>query len=187
MTKILTTLFGCCIFILGNVVKFEGGIMSNRNRQGTSRREFLRLGAVGLAGAALLRHGQFAFAQGTYTPPAKDKSGALTTYNWGNPDEAKVYADAFARFKQRYPNVAVTDNIAPVSSWADYADKLLAQVAGGKPPDIINIAIEGVQLAAAKGLLMPLNDYLKNDPDGAKLLADIPKVLLDSLSVDGKL
>ncbi|MBB2680377.1 UNVERIFIED_ORG: hypothetical protein GGI61_003975 [Rhizobium esperanzae] len=49
-------------------------------------------------------------------PPAKDAAAQLSTYNWGNPSEAKAYGQAFERFRKVYPNVTVQDNIAPISS-----------------------------------------------------------------------
>ena len=127
-----------------------------------SRRTFLATSAA-LAGStslATIFHVNSAIAA-----PPTDIAATLTTYNWGNPDEARAYSDAFGRFKAAYPNVTVADNIAPVSSWSDYADKLVTQIAGGNSPDIINIAIEGVRLAVNKGLLLPLDDLIAADPD----------------------
>ena len=129
-------------------------------------------------------------AAGTLTLPSivrAQNSVELTTYNWGNPDEARAYANAFARFSAANPGVTVTDNITPVSSWSDYADKLVTQIAGGNPPDIINIAIEGVRLAVDKGLLLPLNDLIEANPEAQAALEKIPHQLKDSLSVDGVL
>lgn len=119
--------------------------------------------------------------------PAADITATLSTYNWGNPDEANAYAAAFGRFKSVYPNVTVTDNIVPISSWSDYADKLVTQIAGGNPPDIINIAIEGLRLAVSKNLLLPLDDLIASDREIKALVDQIPAQLKDGLSVDGKL
>ena len=139
-----------------------------------SRRNLLKA-AAGTAGLMTLP--QWARAQAI----------TLTTYNWGSPDEAKTYAAAFDRFTAKHGDVKVVDNLTPVSSWADYADKLVAQVAGGNPPDLINIAIEGVRLSVSKGLLMPLDDLIAANPRARELLAKIPRQLKDGLSVDGKL
>ena len=111
----------------------------------------------------------------------------LTTYNWGNPDEAKAYAAAFARFSKAFPNVTVEDKNIPLKTWSDYADGLVTQIAGGNVPDIINIAIEGVQLAVSKGLLEPLDAMIAASPKAKELLAKIPHQLKDALTVDGKL
>lgn len=116
-----------------------------------------------------------------------DITATLTTYNWGSPDEAKVYAAAFDRLKSTYPNVTVKDNVVPVTSWADYADALAKQVAAGNPPDVINIAIEGVRLGVEQGLLAPLDDYIAQDPDVKALVDSIPQSQKDAYTVDGKL
>ena len=119
--------------------------------------------------------------------PAADISAKLKVYNWGNAQEAKVYEDAFARFRTAYPNVSVQNNIVPITSWSDYADKLVTEVAAGNAPDVINIAIEGVRLAASKGLLRPLNDLIASDPELAALVAKVPEALKAGLTIDGQL
>ena len=115
-----------------------------------NRRSFLAAGAA-LAGSTGLST-IFGMSPAFGAPPT-DTTATLTTYNWGNPDEARAYADAFGRFNATYPNVTVVDNIAPVSSWSDYADKLDTD-RRRQSPDIINIAIEGLRLGVNKGLLI---------------------------------
>ncbi len=124
---------------------------------------------------------------GPYTAPEASATGTLTISNWGDPKDQAVYTAAADRFKARYANVTVQDNFTPIVNWTDYVNKLVTQVAAGKPPDIINIAIEGIQLGLSKQLFRPLDDYVKNDPAAAKLIADVDKRLLDGLSDQGKL
>ena len=64
-----------------------------------------------------------------------DETAHLELYNWGTPVDKQIWDDAIARFNQRYPNVTVANNIVPVTSWADYADKLTTLAAGGQSPD----------------------------------------------------
>ena len=139
-----------------------------------SRRELLKSSA---GAAALMSLPQWARAQ----------TIELTTYNWGSADEAAAYAAAFERFSAEFGDVKVVDNITVVQGWADYADKLITQIAGGNAPDLINIAIEGVRLAVAKGLLAPLDDLVAASPKARGLLDKIPRQLKEALSVDGKL
>ena len=141
---------------------------------GISRRHLLQSAA---ASAAVMTLPQWAHAQ----------SKTLTTYNWGTPEEGQAYAKAFARFAEAHPGITVQDNLIPLTTWSDYADGLVTQIAGGNVPDIINIAIEGVQLAVKKGLLEPLDDYIDASPRAQELLAKIPQQLKDALTVDGKL
>jgi len=139
-----------------------------------SRRRLLQTSVIS---AAITTLPQWALAQ----------SKTLTTYNWGTPEEGGAYAKAFARFSTKYPDVKVIDNLIPLTTWSDYADGLVTQIAGGNVPDIINIAIEGVRLAVSRGLLEPLDDYIAASPKAQELLAKIPKQLKDALTVEGKL
>jgi len=151
-----------------------------------NRRDFLTK-ATTLAAAGVLTPAMFPAKAARAGVPAKDTAAQLTTYNWGNPSEAKAYGEALERFRKIYPNVTVQDNIAPISSWSDYADKLVTQIAGGNPPDIINIAVEGLRLAVEKQLLMPLDELIAADPEAKVLVDKIPAKLKDALTVDGKL
>lgn len=141
---------------------------------GLTRRQLLQTSAVG---AAVMSLPQWAMAQGK----------VLTTYNWGTPEEGQAYAKAFARFAANFPGLTVQDHLIPLTTWSDYADGLVTQIAGGNVPDIINIAIEGVRLAVKKGLLEPLDNYIAASPKAQALLAKVPQQLKNALTVDGKL
>lgn len=171
-----------------------------------SRRDFLKIGAVGAASAAVVAACGPATAPtpspggppsaapaptvtgpGGYAPPPSDVTATLTISNWGDPNDQAVYANVARRFKQKYPNVNVNDNFTPITTWTDYVNKVLADVAAGSPPDIINIAIEGVRLGISKNLFLPLDDYLTRDGSAAALINDVDQRLLDGLSHEGKL
>lgn len=160
-----------------------------------SRRSVLKSGAVGAAGVAALAamptgalaQSASAPAGGSYTPPAADTTATLTISNWGDPNDQAVYAAAAERFKAKYPNVTVNDNFTPITTWTDYINKIIADVAAGSAPDVINIAIEGVRQGISKNLFSPLTTYVANDPAGAALVGDVDQRLLDGLSLDGTL
>lgn len=125
-------------------------------------------------------------AQGA--PPPADAEGSLSTFNYGGEQDQKMYGDAIARFNQRYPNVKVKDNFTPVQTWSDYANKLTTQIAGGKAPDLIHVAIEGSRLLISKNLLEPLNPFIDPDPDiQARLNDQMAQPLKDAFTVDGQL
>jgi multiple sugar transport system substrate-binding protein len=167
-----------------------------------SRRNLLKTGAFGAAGAAFLAAcgpaatspGPSAGAAGSavasgsasgaggYTPPAANSTGTLTISNWGDPNDQAVYKAVADRFKAKYPNVTVTDNFTPITTWSDYINKILADVAAGKPPDVINIAIEGVKQGISKQLFIPLNDFVSKDSVGKTLTDDTDPRLLAGLS-----
>lgn len=167
-----------------------------------TRRQVLQVGAVGAASAAVLAAcgpaltspsgagssgaatavpssgasggpSPSSAGSGSYTPPGADATGEITINNWGDPEGKAVYAAVAARFQQKYPNVTVTNNFNPFSGWGDYISKVLALIAAGNAPDIINIAIEGIELGVAKDLFLPLDDYFANDPAAQPLLDDL--------------
>ncbi|MBX3031083.1 MAG: sugar ABC transporter substrate-binding protein [Chloroflexi bacterium] len=161
-----------------------------------SRRTLLKSGAATAAGAAAVAAlPTMAAAQspavpqvdGGYTPPAPDTTATLTISNWGDPNDQAVYSGVAERFKAKYPNVTVNDNFVPITTWTDYINKILADVAAGSAPDVINIAIEGVRQGISRDLFRPLTGWVGSDPEGAALVADVDQRLLDGLSQDGTL
>jgi multiple sugar transport system substrate-binding protein len=163
-----------------------------------TRRQVLKAGAAGAAGAAALASlpggvtAQSASpaasgAAGGYTPPASDTSGTLTISNWGDPPDQQVYSGVKERFNAKYPNVTVNDNFTPITTWTDYINKLVADVAAGNAPDIINIAIEGVRQGLSKDLFMPLTSWITTDSQAQAMMKEYDQPLLDGLSYQGQL
>jgi multiple sugar transport system substrate-binding protein len=170
-----------------------------------SRRAFLRLMAIG-GGSALLAAcgtapgaptggtsgnaptaGSESGQAAPTTAPASGGPVTLKIFNFGGEADQKIYGEAYSRFKQRNPNVTIEDNFVPVTTWSEYANKVVAQVAGGQAPDIINIAIEGTRLVVSKELLMPLDDLISSDDGGKELIADVDEALINAFKVDGKI
>ena len=121
-------------------------------------------------------------------PPPADTEATLTTFNYGDAAQQKIYADAVGRFNQKYPKVTVKDNYTPFTLWSEYANKLTTLVAGGQAPDVIHVAIEGTRLVVSKGLLDPLDDLVAADPAMQDLMAnEFAQPLKDAFTVDGKL
>jgi multiple sugar transport system substrate-binding protein len=169
-------------------------------RRRVSRRDFLRLmgtagGAAVLAacggspsaggGGATPASGDA--AQPTAAPAAAGGAQTLKIFNFGGEADQKIYSAAYDRFKKDHPDVTIEDNFVPVTTWSEYTNKVVAQVAGGQAPDIINIAIEGTRLIVSKGLLLPLDELLTNDPGGKELISDVDEALLNAFKVDGKI
>jgi multiple sugar transport system substrate-binding protein len=155
----------------------------------TRRKLIQTTGAAGalLAGGGVLGRSS-ARATPLFDPPPADTKATLTTFNYGGDAEQKIYAEAVARFKQRYPNVEVKDNYTPVVLWSDYANKLTTTIAGGQVPDLIHVAIEGTRLVISKGLIEPLDDYIAGDADMQALLTnEMAQPLKDAFTLDGKL
>lgn len=163
-----------------------------------SRRDFLKLTGIGSAAALLAACGAPApgpasgasGAAATGVPlgaaPAADTKATITIFDFGGDADKKIYADAHARFKKRYPNVTIVDNFVPVTTWSEYSNKVATQVAGGQTIDIINIAIEGSRLMVKKNLLLPLDEYIAQDAGGKELISDVAPPLIDAFKIDGK-
>jgi multiple sugar transport system substrate-binding protein len=165
----------------------DNGFIGSDNARGLSRRAFLRrsgLLGVGAVGAGTLGSGLLA-ACGSTSGSSGSGSG-LSVYNWGNADEGKLYDQTLNAFSKSHGGIAVQDSVVPVTLWGDYVDKLVIQVADGKSPDLINIAMEGTRLAASKSLLSPLGPYLGTG-GVQSLLARMPPVLKTAFTVGGKL
>jgi multiple sugar transport system substrate-binding protein len=113
-----------------------------------------------------------------------DLEGTLTISNWGDPNDQAVYTAAAERFEAAHPCVDIVDNFTPITTWSDYVNKLVSDVAAGSAPDVINIAIEGLRLGVDKDLFLPLDDYVASG-DVDEYLDDVDDRLLDALAVDG--
>jgi len=133
----------------------------------------------------------FAFSQGRVplvaaeNAPSSGTKAELVLFDFGDANDKQVRDATIARFNKRYPNVKVTDQFTPITSWADYIDKLVTQVASGKAPDLIHIATEGAQLSIRKHLVIPLDEFTGGS--NGTILSEIDPVLLKSFTMDGKL
>jgi len=92
----------------------------------------------------------------------REKPGVTTIRfsSWGNDVEEQNLRALIAEFEKSHPNVHVEIEITP---WARMLDKLMISSAGGRPPDVTRISSEWFPPIAAKGLLEPLDNYVKRD------------------------
>jgi multiple sugar transport system substrate-binding protein len=156
-----------------------------------NRRQLLRLAGVGAASIALAACVAPApavalAASGGGGAAPSEEAVTLTIFDFGGEADQKVYSEAHARFNETHSNVTIVDNFTPVSTWSEYSNKIVTQVAGGQSPDIINIAIEGAKLLVSKGLLIPLDETMAGDPDSSELLDDVHPELIAPFIIEGK-
>ncbi|MCL3859808.1 sugar ABC transporter substrate-binding protein [Actinotalea sp. K2] len=122
---------------------------------------------------------------GPYAPPAADVTAEITISNWGDPNDKAIYDSVVARFEEKYPNVTVNNDFTPITTWTEYVSKLVAAVASGNAPDVINIATEGVELGLYNDLFAPMDSYIANDPEAQPLLDAMNPTLVDGFTKDG--
>lgn len=158
-------------------------------RQGLSRRDFLRLTTMTAASAVVVAcapAAQVPAAGGNAAPAVAGDAVTLTIFDFGGDADKKIYADAHARFKEKHGNVTIVDNFTPVSTWSEYSNKIVTQVAGGQSPDIVNIAIEGARLLVSKNILAPLSEIIAADDSAKELTDDVHPALSAPFNIDGK-
>ena len=144
--------------------------MDKNSRQSLSRRSVLKgAGAAGLVGAAGITGARSAFATPALhlstTRPGRQVSGKVTLAYLGTADQSKIWDNLFALFKEKYPDIELVAEPNPVNNWAAFFDEISTQIAGGKVPDVIQVATEGQRLFASRGLCDPINDLLERDKD----------------------
>ncbi|WP_165822376.1 ABC transporter substrate-binding protein [Paenibacillus montanisoli] len=115
-----------------------------------------------------------------------DEKAELTlVWSKGDASDAQL-KDILTEFNKLYPNIKVNRIEVIGSSWGDYFNKIQTMIAGGNPPDVIRVAIEGIQMFAKQDLLLPLDEYMAADPDALDNYDDIHKKLQSPFVIDGK-
>jgi len=118
---------------------------------------------------------------------AQDSSDAqegtlkIAYWNWGQGAEVGNQAIADG-FMAEHPGVTV--DLLPISgeNWGTYYANLATTIAAGERPDIAFTASEGIKFLAENGLVVPVNQYLQDDPEASALRDDIAPELIASFS-----
>jgi multiple sugar transport system substrate-binding protein len=161
---------------------------------GLGRRTFLKgAGYAGLAltgGGLLAACGNQESTSSQIAPKGSKISGSLTLAYLGTADQQVVWKKLFALFQQKYPDVQLTAQANDSNNWAVYFNSVSTQIAGGKVPDVVQVATEGQRLFASRNLVEPIDAYLARDKDDmAEFYADTPPNILKLVaqsSPDGK-
>ncbi|WP_166176818.1 ABC transporter substrate-binding protein [Rubrobacter tropicus] len=121
-----------------------------------TRRDFLRLGGAGVAGASLL---------GLYGCGGGGSSGAQIDWaSWANSGEATRFREYTDKFMQDHPDIQVTYTPTPI--YDDYHPKILTQLNGGTAPDAFYAGDIWVAQFIKNETIKPLNK-LMNGPNSA--------------------
>lgn len=80
---------------------------------------------------------------------------------WGDIKEVDIITNSVKRFKEKNPGIDVQLEKLPAGD--AYIEKMLTQIAGGNPPDVMFVNAERFIVFAEKGVLLSLNDFIKKD------------------------
>src|SRR5439155_11473407 len=108
----------------------------------------------------------------------------FTNYSTGS--DRQIWETSAADFTAKNPRYSVKYTPVAADSWGEYFDKLATLIAGGNPPDISRVAIEGALLFVAKGLAQPYDDLMKGDKDIEDFKKDVNERLWNTFQVEGK-
>src|SRR5690606_31621494 len=133
--------------------------MNDRTRApGLSRR-----GALGLLGAgALLPLAGCGGAPGAAADGVA--AGTVEFVYLGDINQREKFQQLFDRFNTQHPDIDLQAS-AKSGSWSQFVYAVATQIAGGRPPDIVQIATEGQQLFVSKNVLEPLDPYITADQE----------------------
>src|SRR5579875_764811 len=133
------------------------------------RRRFLQgVGYTGLAlagGSIIAACGNQQTGSSGIAPKGTKVSGELSLAYLGTADQQKAWNELFALFQKQYPDVHLKAQANASNNWAEFFDTISTQIAGGKIPDIVQVATEGQRLFASRGLVEPIDAYLARDRD----------------------
>jgi multiple sugar transport system substrate-binding protein len=140
-----------------------------------SRRRFLGVAGIGVAGIGL--------AGGAACGRSSSAAGDTKTIRmawWGSTERHKRTQEALTAFGKRFPKIKIGTQF---SGWAGYWEKLATQVAGGNPPDVIQMDTSYIGEYARRGTLRALDDLVPH----VLGLTDFAGDVLAGGRVDGKL
>src|SRR6478735_1958152 len=141
-----------------------------------NRRRFLK--QAGIASAAAFAIPNIITSQTHAQTP--QPSGKITLAYLGTADQQAAWNSLFALFAQKYPDIQLEAVGNPVNNWAGFFDAISTQIAGGKVPDLIQVATEGQRLFASRGLVEPIDDLIARDKSELdEFYADISPKLVE--------
>ncbi len=91
-------------------------------------------------------------------------------------------------FKAKFPDVTIEFTPLQGADWEAYFSKIMTNIAAGNVPDLTQVATEGTQLFAGKGLAEPLDAYVKRDAAVMKeFFSDVHPSLIEAMMYEGSL
>lgn len=137
-----------------------------------SRRNVIEMGLGSLAGLSLLD--LVGCADATATSSTPQGPAALQMFFWGSTTRDKLTRQAITLFQQKYPNITISSQYAGFDT---YWNRLNAQIAGGKAPDLIQMDMRYLAHYVRTAQLLDLNQLIYSQTID---LSDYDPALLDS-------
>ena len=178
-----------------------------------TRRDFLRMGAVTAAGAALAGCAPKVLKETVVVEKPVEKVVKETVMVAGTPEVVEKVVTATPlppepvtiKLTTSYPLTnydpvpgliedkglgvvfEVDSTIKVGVDWAGYCDSVITRIAGGDHLDLIHIAINGMTPLAGKNIIIPLDDFLDADAEFKKdVEEDIHPALMKLMQWNGK-
>ncbi|GLQ56158.1 ABC transporter substrate-binding protein [Devosia nitrariae] len=111
----------------------------------TNRRTFLLGSAATIAAAGM----------GVRATLAQEAT--VRMFWWGSARRNELQTAINTLYEQHYPNIAI---LGETAAFNDYWPRLATQVAGGNPPDVINMDYRYLAEYGGRGVLLPLDQYV---------------------------
>ncbi|HXF62751.1 MAG TPA: sugar ABC transporter substrate-binding protein [Caldilineaceae bacterium] len=129
-----------------------------------SRREFLRMAAIGVAGAAVVgcAPAPAPAAEGEAAGQAPGAAEVPLRYMLWEQNQVPAVEQQIAAFKERNPAIAIEIQLVP---WDQYWDKLWTSLAGGGAPDTFWLNMANFKPLAYRGTLLSQQTYLDAQAD----------------------
>ncbi len=151
-----------------------------------SRRDFLKMSTTAAAGAVVAS--KFSVpetAQTSAKPVLQNAVEIVFVTTESVNDSSAQLAPVLKAYQQTHPNFSVKWlGVSSQNGWGDYFDKLAVVIAGGETVNIAKIPTEGGRLAVARGLIIPLDKYIKAT-DMTAYFKDISPKLADVFKFKG--
>jgi multiple sugar transport system substrate-binding protein len=91
------------------------------------------------------------------------KAATLSFVYMGTAEQQAQWSQLFAEFNKQNPDIKLKPEAVGSTNWAEFFNKLSTRIAGGRVPDMVQVATEGQRLFASKGLLHPIDEYIAKD------------------------
>jgi len=96
--------------------------------------------------------------------PGTEPQGSIKISIFGvDQNNINAFTELFKSFTAKYPKVNLQIRGIAAADWGTYFNAISTQIAGGDPPDVVQVATEGQRLFSSRNLVTPIDDYIQRD------------------------